>query len=99
MPAPALFAIPDKRFRSVFRDDGQTCGLSNAGTALGNCPQKIAVPGIAGYPAVDFNRRARTGPAYLSKHSLAGPTNVCLKSFVFAEFLSQNRWPLLGNSA
>jgi hypothetical protein len=31
--------------------------------------------------------------------SLAPPTDVCLDLFVFAEFLSQNRCPLLGNSA
>ena len=38
--------------------------------------------------------------ALSAKQTFAGyPTNACLKSFVFAEFLSQNRWPLLGNSA
>src|SRR5208337_5435902 len=33
---------------------------AQCGHCIGNCPQKIVLPGIAGYPAVDFNRRART---------------------------------------
>ena len=41
---------------------------------------------------------APAGP--MTKQTFLGwPTNVCLEFFVLAEFLSQNRWPLLGNSA
>jgi ferredoxin-type protein NapF len=43
------WSIPEPAF-------SESC--DQCGHCIGNCPQKIVVPGIAGYPAVDFNRGA-----------------------------------------
>ncbi len=45
------WSIPEPAF-------SESC--DQCGHCIGNCPQKIVVPGIAGYPAVDFNRGACT---------------------------------------